>query len=95
MLLVIILASNKSYKDLIKPALEKITQQFSLKQIKALFYIPDNAAEFYCQDISTERDQPKQNNLKQKATLWYCDNVLSENWFSFISEWLPKVQTNI
>ncbi|WP_252319306.1 DDE-type integrase/transposase/recombinase [Spiroplasma endosymbiont of Lariophagus distinguendus] len=45
-------ASNKSYKDLIKPALEKITQQFSLKQIKSVILHSDNAAEFYCQDIS-------------------------------------------
>ncbi|WP_252318919.1 hypothetical protein [Spiroplasma endosymbiont of Lariophagus distinguendus] len=38
----------------------------------------------------------KTNNLKQKQPYDIGSNVLSENWFSHLSqEWLPKVQTNV
>ncbi len=44
--------SNKSYQDLILPALEKINNQFSWNQIKNVILHSDNANEFYCQEIT-------------------------------------------
>lgn len=82
--------SNKSYQDLIKPALEKISQQFSWNQIKNVILHSDNANEFYCQEI-TKWASDKQIILSKKQPYDIGGNVLSENWFSHLSqEWLPK-----
>lgn len=83
-------STSKSYQDLILPALEKISQQFSWNQIKNVILHSDNAAEFYCQDISNWAID-KQIILSKKKPYDIGGNVLSENWFAHLSqEWLPK-----
>ncbi|WP_342272824.1 IS3 family transposase [Spiroplasma endosymbiont of Acasis viretata] len=84
------IAPNKSYQDLILPALEKINKQFSWNQVKNVILHSDNANEFYCHDI-TKWAEDKQIILSKKQPYDIGGNVLSENWFSHLSqEWLPK-----
>lgn len=83
-------SSNKSYQDLILPALEKISKQFSWNQVKNVILHSDNANEFYCQEI-TKWAANKQIILSKKQPYDIGGNVISENWFSHLSqEWLPK-----
>lgn len=82
--------TSKSYQNLILPALEKIRKQFSWNQVKNVILHSDNANEFYCQEI-TKWALDKQIILSKKEPYDIGGNVISENWFSHLSqEWLPK-----